>query len=175
MPSPAPDLPVVLKPRFGSWGRDVQRCETREQLDAALEAIARREWFQEHGVLAQELVPPVGWDLRLVVAGDRVVGAARRVPAAGEWRTNAALGAMVEPVDAPPLARTLALAAARAVRADLAGVDLLPTRSGFVVLEVNGAVEFRPVYAPAADIYADALVELLRTVAERRAVALVGA
>jgi glutathione synthase/RimK-type ligase-like ATP-grasp enzyme len=82
---------------------------------------------------------------------------------------------MVEPVDAPPLARTLALAAARAVRADLAGVDLLPTRSGFVVLEVNGAVEFRPVYAPAADIYADALVELLRTVAERRAVALVGA
>jgi [lysine-biosynthesis-protein LysW]--L-2-aminoadipate ligase len=174
-PSPAPELPLVLKPRFGSWGRDVQRCETREQLDAALEAIARREWFQEHGVLAQELVPPVGWDLRLVVAGDRVVGAARRVPAAGEWRTNAALGAMVEPVDAPPLARTLALAAARAVRADLAGVDLLPTRSGFVVLEVNGAVEFRPVYAPAADIYADALVELLRTVAERRAVALVGA
>jgi [lysine-biosynthesis-protein LysW]--L-2-aminoadipate ligase len=175
LPSPAPELPLVLKPRFGSWGREVRRCETRGQLEEALEAAARREWFQEHGVLAQELVPPVGWDLRLVVAGDRVVGAGRRVPAAGEWRTNAALGALVEPVNPPPLARTLALAAARAVRADLAGVDLLPTRSGFVVLEVNGAVDFRPLYAPGADVYADAVVELLRTVAERRALAAVGA
>jgi RimK family alpha-L-glutamate ligase len=175
LPSPAPELPLVLKPRFGSWGRDVERCETREELEGALAAAARRPWFQEHGALAQELVSPLGWDLRLVVAGDRVVGTARRVAPAGEWRTNVALGARVEEVEASPLARTLALAASRAVRADLAGVDLLPTRNGFVVLEVNGAVDVHPLYAPDADVYADAIVELLRTVAERRALAAVGA
>jgi glutathione synthase/RimK-type ligase-like ATP-grasp enzyme len=200
-PSPAPELPLVLKPRFGSWGRDVVRCETREELEEALAAAARRGWFQEHGALAQELVPPLGsrlevpaaepqapgrrrptappvaappWDLRVVVAGDRVVGAARRVAASGEWRTNAALGARVEAADAPPLARTLALAAARAVRADLASVDLLPTGNGFVVLEVNGAADVRPLYAR-GDVYAEAVFELLRTAAERRAVAAVGA
>ena len=104
-----------------------------------------------------------------MVAGGRIVGAARRVAAAGEWRTNAALGACVEPVEAPPLARTLAIAAARAIRADLVGVDLLPTRSGFVVLELNGAVDFRPVYAPDGDPHGDALLALLRVAAERRA------
>lgn len=189
--SPAPELPFVLKPRFGSWGRDVECCLTPDELDAALAAAARRAWFSEQGALAQELVPPLGsgwerrrpspgrpagemgggpvWDLHLVVAGGRVVGAARRVAPRGEWRTNAALGARVEPVDAPPLARTLALGAAAAVRADLAGVDLLPTRNGFVVLEVNGAVDFRPLYARRTDVYAEAMGALLRTVTERRA------
>jgi RimK family alpha-L-glutamate ligase len=169
MPSPVPELPLVLKPRFGSWGRDVRRCLTPVEFEAALADAARRDWFREHGALAQELVPTPGWDLRLVVAGGRVVGAARRVAAAGEWRSNAALGAHVEPVDPPPLARKLALAATEAVRADLAGVDLLPTRNGFVVLEVNGAVDVRPLYARERDVYADTVLSLLRTVTEHRA------
>ncbi len=169
IPAPAPELPLVLKPRFGSWGRDVERCHTREELEEALSRAARKSWFHEHGALAQELVPPAGWDLRLVVAGGRIVGAARRTAAGGEWRTNAALGARVEPVEPPALARTLAIAAAGAVRGDLVGVDLLPTRSGYVVLEVNGAVEFRPSYAPDGDPHADAILALLRAAAARRA------
>src|SRR5204863_8946030 len=88
LPAPAPELPLVLKPRFGSWGRDVVRCETRDELEDAIAEFSRRPWFVEHGVLAQELVEPVGWDLRLVVAGGRAIGAARRVAAPGEWRTN---------------------------------------------------------------------------------------
>jgi [lysine-biosynthesis-protein LysW]--L-2-aminoadipate ligase len=152
----------VLKPRFGSWGRDVERCTTAEELDAALVRLQAKERFREHGALAQELVEPKGWDLRLVVAGGRVVGAACRIARSGEWRTNAALGAQVEPVEPPPRARALALAAARAARADLVGVDLLPTpNGGFVVLELNGAVDFRPLYAPRSDVFADAVAALL--------------
>jgi glutathione synthase/RimK-type ligase-like ATP-grasp enzyme len=80
-PSPAPELPVVLKPRFGSWGRDVVRCSTAEELDLELTRFARHPWFAEQGALAQELVPPHGWDLRIVVSGGAVVGAARRIGA----------------------------------------------------------------------------------------------
>jgi glutathione synthase/RimK-type ligase-like ATP-grasp enzyme len=55
-----------------------------------------------------------------------------------------------------------ALAAAQAGRADLVGVDLLPTpNGGFVVLELNGAVDFRPVYAPLRDVFLDAVAALL--------------
>ena len=68
----------------------------------------------------------------------------------------------VEPVDPPPIARALALSAARAARADLVGVDLLPTpNGGFLVLELNGAVDFRPVYAPQRDVFFDAVAALL--------------
>jgi [lysine-biosynthesis-protein LysW]--L-2-aminoadipate ligase len=169
-PSPAPELPLVLKPRFGSWGSDVVRCDTPADLDDALTQLAGRSWFREHGVLAQELVPSLGWDLRLVVAGGRVVGSARRVAAAGEWRTNAARGAQVEPVSAPPLARRLALDAVRAIRADLCGVDLLPTRHGFVVLELNGAVDFRPLYAD-GDVFTETILALLAAAASRTAAA----
>ncbi len=162
LPTPVPELPVVLKPRFGSWGRDVERCTTAEELDAALVRLQRKPWFREHGALAQELVEPRGWDMRLVVAGGRVVGAACRIARSGEWRTNAALGAQVEPVEPPPLARALGLAAARAARADLVGVDLLPTpNGGFVVLELNGAVDFRPVYAPLRDVFSETVAALL--------------
>jgi [lysine-biosynthesis-protein LysW]---L-2-aminoadipate ligase len=163
LPAPVPDLPVVLKPRFGSWGRDVERCTTADELDGALVRLQRKPWFREHGAIAQELVEPRGWDMRLVVAGGRVIGAACRIAPRGEWRTNVALGAQVEPVDPPPLARALALAAAQAGRADLVGVDLLPTpNGGFLVLELNGAVDFQPVYAPLRDVFFDAVAALLK-------------
>ena len=162
LPAAVPELPLVLKPRFGSWGRDVERCSTAEELDAALVRLQQKRWFREHGALAQELVDPRGWDLRLVVAGGQVVGAACRIARGDEWRTNAALGAQVEPVDPPPIARALALAAARATHGDLVGVDLLPApNGGFLVLELNGAVDFRPLYAPNRDVYADVVSALL--------------
>jgi RimK family alpha-L-glutamate ligase len=160
-PVAVPELPLVLKPRFGSWGRDVELCSAPDELDAAIVRLQRKPWFREHGVLAQELVEPRGWDLRVVVAAGRIIGSSCRIARMGEWRTNAALGAQVEPVQPPPLACALALAAARAARADLVGIDLLPTRSGFVVLELNGAVDFRPVYAPLRDVFSDAVAALL--------------
>jgi len=168
LPAQAPELPLVLKPRFGSWGRDVVRCETRDDLETALQRAAFRGWFREHGGLVQELVPPIGWDLRLVVAGGCIVGAARRVAAPGEWRTNVSLGGRSEPVSPPPLARTLAIAAATAIRADLVGVDLLPTGSGYVVAELNGAVDYRPWYTlDGDDVFAETVLQLLRAARSR--------
>src|SRR5918999_2540359 len=64
--SPAPNLefPVVVKPRFGSWGRDVVLCEDDRDLRRALSRLRRRQWFRKQGALAQELVPPRGYHLR---------------------------------------------------------------------------------------------------------------
>jgi len=162
--SPIPDLdfPAVVKPRFGSWGQDVRLCHDREELRAMLDDLSCRLWFRATGAVAQELIPPLGHDLRLVVAGGRIVGAAKRIAAPGEWRTNVALGASVVPAEPPPVAAELALAAARASGLDLVGVDLLPTGpGGFCVIELNGAVDFRPVYALAdGDVHAQAMAAL---------------
>jgi [lysine-biosynthesis-protein LysW]--L-2-aminoadipate ligase len=158
----AVEPPYVVKPRFGSWGRDVTLCEDSAALRQHLTEIARRPWFTAHGALVQELVPPQGHDLRLVVAGDSVVGAVRRVAAPGEWRTNVALGAVREPVEPTPDACELAIRAARAIEGDLVGVDLLPTpEGGHVVVELNGAVEFNEEYSLDADVFERTLTALL--------------
>jgi tetrahydromethanopterin:alpha-L-glutamate ligase len=156
-------FPFVLKPRFGSWGTDVVLCEDEESWLRAASSLSTRTWYSRCGALAQELVPPLGHDLRILVARGRVVGAIKRVAPPGEWRTNIALGATRRPVDPPPVAQTLALAAAATVGGDLVGVDLLPTGPGtYVVLEVNGAVDFTGDYAPGGNVFAAAVGALVR-------------
>ena len=144
--------PVVVKPRFGSWGAAVERCDTRDEVEDCLARASATSWFRRHGALVQELVPSAGVDLRVVVAGGEVVGAIERVAPPGEWRTNTSLGAVRRPVDPPADARALAIAAAVAVGASLVGVDLLPLAAGgYTVVELNGAVDFNVEYGVGRD------------------------
>jgi RimK family alpha-L-glutamate ligase len=155
-----PCYPVVAKPRFGSWGSDVELCFNPEALDRYVSMMETRSWWKIGGVV-QELVRPLGLDLRVIVAGGRIVGAASRTAAPGEWRTNVAVGATANSAVPPPDACELALAATRALGIDFAGVDLLPFGDGWIVLEVNGAVDVRPVYSfDELDVYTATLRSL---------------
>ncbi len=138
--------PLVLKPRFGSWGADVYRCQTSAELGDCLELVRTRPWFRRHGALLQQLVPEPAHDLRLLLAAGRVIGAIERIPRPGEWRTNISLGATHRTIQPPPDASRLALAAAAAAGIDLAGVDFLPLEHGYTIVELNGAVDFDPYY-----------------------------
>jgi ribosomal protein S6--L-glutamate ligase len=154
--------PFVAKPPFGSWGEDVFLCDDRRALAACLHELRDRPWFRATGAVVQELVPPIGHDLRLVVAGRRVVGAVERVTPQGEWRTNVALGGARRPVTPPPRACALAFAAAAALRIDLVGVDLLPTGAGeYVIVELNGAADFTSDYNLGEDVFAAAVAALI--------------
>jgi len=152
--------PVVVKPRFGSWGEDVHRCDDEEGVARALDAVAGKEWFASRGALVQELVPPVGYDVRVLIASGRCVGAISRVAAAGEWRTNVALGARRVRLDPPGEAVALAVATAETLGTSLVGVDLLPHNGGWVVLEANGAVEFNRTYASGRDVFRETVLGL---------------
>jgi RimK family alpha-L-glutamate ligase len=160
--------PVVAKPRFGSWGRDVELCPDRNALERYISEMETRPWWDIGGVV-QELVPSLGIDLRVIVAAGEVVGAASRTAPPGEWRTNVAVGATPEAAVPPPDASALALAATHAVGIDLAGVDLLPLGDGWIVLEVNGAVDIRPLYSLGRDVYEEALAALQRGTVTSRA------
>jgi [lysine-biosynthesis-protein LysW]---L-2-aminoadipate ligase len=162
-PLPELRLPLVVKPRFGSWGRDVVRCDDVDRLRRHVRELESRPWYRAHGALVQELVPPQGSDLRIVVAGGSVVGAIERVAAPGEWRTNVALGGRRRPVDPPAFACMLAVEAATAAGADLVGVDLIQDEErGWVILELNGAVEFTREYALDRDPFVATAWELAR-------------
>lgn len=154
---------AVVKPRFGSMGQDVVRLDDRVGLARTLRSLQRTGWFRKQGALVQELVPPLGYDLRVLVAGSRVIGGVKRVAPEGEWRTNVALGARREPTHVPDDAQILALRAARALGISLVGVDLLPVEGGgWVILELNGAVEFTREYNVSDDVFGLARFALAR-------------
>ena len=157
-------FPCVVKPRFGSRGEHVYRCDDPDALGALLGRLRKLGWFRRQGALIQELVPAAGYDTRILVAGGRAVGAVRRVAAPGEWRTNVALGATRrsrscrsrESSSSPSPRR-------RPCGADLAGVDLIPRPDGsLTVLEVNGAPEFTAAYSlDGRDVFEAVVLALL--------------
>ena len=158
--------PVVVKPRFGSWGRDVVRCRDRGELEAWAAELQRRPWFRRTGAIVQELLPPPGHDLRVLVARGRVFGCVERVARPGEWRTNISLGGTRRKAFPSAEASELAIAAAEAVGIDVAGVDLLPVDGSYVALELNGAADFDHEYSfDGHDVYAGLRAALAPVVA----------
>lgn len=158
--SPLP-LPVVVKPRYGSWGQQVSRCSTPGEFAGALAGLGAQAWWRKQGALVQAFIPCEGRDLRLLVACGEIVGAIERVAAPGEWRTNVSLGGRRTPVVPPPEAIAAALAAAEAISGDVVAVDLLPTETGgYLVLEVNGAPDFTHEYSLDRDVF-DRVAELV--------------
>jgi RimK family alpha-L-glutamate ligase len=132
--SPGLESAVIIKPIFGSMGHGLVRVSDPEvafRVTKSLEQLRSVFYIQravDHG----------GRDIRVFVVGGRVVGAIERRAAAGEWRTNIALGGTARPFELPREWEQLAVRAAAAMGAEYAGVDLLPSREGPVfVLEVN--------------------------------------
>jgi RimK family alpha-L-glutamate ligase len=108
----------------------------------------------------QRTIDHEGCDLRVFVVGGRVIGAIeRRAPG---WKTNLARGGQARAVTLAPEPTQLALAAAQAVGAEYAGVDLLPARDGTIyVVEVNGIPGWRGLQEATSIDVAGAIVEHL--------------
>jgi glutathione synthase/RimK-type ligase-like ATP-grasp enzyme len=63
--NPPLELPVVVKPRFGSWGRDVFHCATEGEFARTLARLASRSWFRRHGALDRHRrLQRLGWPNR---------------------------------------------------------------------------------------------------------------
>ncbi|WP_235037184.1 lysine biosynthesis protein LysX [Actinomadura sp. K4S16] len=151
-------FPVVVKPLTGSWGRLAAAVRDRDAAQTVLEHRAALPSPLQHIVYLQELVDKPGRDIRVIVAGDKVVGATYRY--SDGWRTNAARGARSEPCPLTPELVEPAMLAARAVGGGVLGVDLIEGPEGPLVLEVNHNVEFRgfqDAHGEDADV-ADAIV-----------------
>jgi len=133
--------PVVDKPPIGSWGRLVSLIRDPTDLKMIAE---HREYLpspQLKAHIVQEAVG-LGKDVRCIVIGDEVLGCMMRVAGDGEWRSNVALGGSVRRFDDDSELREMVLRAARAVGAEVAGVDVL-INDTYYVNEINGIPEFK--------------------------------
>ena len=138
---------VVVKPLFGSEGRGMVRVADADIAWRVFRAVERTQAV----LYLQRFIPHPGWDLRVFVIGGKALTAMRR-HAKDDWRTNVAQGGRAEAVSATEEERRLAVAAAAAVGAPVAGVDLLPRpEGGYYVLEVNAVPGWRAL-APATGV-----------------------
>jgi len=154
---------VIVKPLFGSNGRGMVRVADEEIAYRVFKALE----LERAVYYVQQALPHEGRDVRAFVIGERVVAAAWRT--ADGWRTNVARGAQTRKAELPPAWEELSLRAARAVGAEYAGVDLLPTASGEVfVLEVNGIPGWRGLQQTTELDVADAIARHLEDLARKR-------
>lgn len=154
----------VVKPLFGSQGKGLVRLPDSATLEAWLATASAKDDVS----YLQEFRPHDGWDVRILMVGERCFSM-RRVAAPGEWRTNLAVGGRAEAWDPPAEWMETARRAAVALGTTIAGVDLLPAPDGSpVVLEVNAVPGWRGLEAAiGADVTGAVLDHLEATVVAR--------
>ncbi len=125
----------VYKPILGSMGKGSLKFEDPDLAYNAWRMLSRLG----QPLIVQEYLPNPGRDIRVFVVGGEVIGSAYKYGAAGSWKTNVAQGGRM--VDEPLPAEILDLGwkATEALGLDYAGVDIIESERGPVILEVNGS------------------------------------
>jgi ribosomal protein S6--L-glutamate ligase len=128
--------PVVVKLLEGTQGRGVVLAETAKAAESVIDA------FKELGAdfLVQEFIKEAGGsDVRCFVIGNKVVAAMERTSAAGEFRSNLHRGGSARLTKLTTLERRTAIKAAQTMGLNVAGVDILRSDRGPLVMEVNSS------------------------------------
>ncbi|HKJ04381.1 MAG TPA: 30S ribosomal protein S6--L-glutamate ligase [Geopsychrobacteraceae bacterium] len=128
--------PLVIKLLEGTQGIGVVLAETGKAAESVIEAF---RGLKEH-ILVQEFIKEAkGSDIRCFVIGDKVVAAMKRQGKEGEFRSNLHRGGHASIAKLTPEERSTAVRAARIMGLNVAGVDLLRSNHGPVVMEVNSS------------------------------------
>ncbi|MEM3823600.1 MAG: RimK family alpha-L-glutamate ligase [Candidatus Bathyarchaeia archaeon] len=128
---------VVVKPIFGSRGMGSTRVNDPEIASTIFKAIA----FYHGVIYLQEFVPHGSSDIRAFVVGDNVVAAMRRV--ACSWKTNYSQGARPEAIELEENLEEMAIKSAKLLDCSVAGVDILESQRGPLIVEVNSQPGWR--------------------------------
>jgi RimK family alpha-L-glutamate ligase len=128
---------VVIKPIFGSRGMGSTRVNDPEIASTIFKSIT----FYHGVIYLQEFVPHGFSDIRAFVIGDHVAAAMRRV--ANNWKTNYSQGARPEAIKLEKNLEDIAIKSARILDCSVAGVDILESPRGPLVVEVNSQPGWR--------------------------------
>ena len=137
------DETLVLKPPIGSWGRLVSRARNKDELEHQAVMRSLLPCATQRNTIIQEYIPNGGYDVRCIYIGGEVIGCIKRYKPAGEWRTNVALGGRVEKLPLNGELEELTIKTAEAVKGFFVSIDILESKKGLLVNEVNGVPEFK--------------------------------
>lgn len=125
----------VYKPILSSMGKGSLKFNDPDLAYNAWKMLSRLG----QPLIVQEYLHNPGRDIRVFVVGDSVVGTAYKYRKGSSWKTNVAQGGTMVDEPVPEEIKEMGVMATRAMGLDYAGVDIMETDRGPVVLEVNGA------------------------------------
>jgi ribosomal protein S6--L-glutamate ligase len=146
---------VVVKPIFGSRGIGLTRARDPEIASTIFRAIT----FYHGVIYLQEFVNHGFSDIRAFVVDDRVIAAMRRV--ADSWKTNYSQGAHPEPLRLDRVMEEMAIKSAKLIECKIAGVDILESPNGPLVVEVNSQPGWRGLQSITKTSIAEEIIEFI--------------
>lgn len=150
--------PLVIKLLEGTQGIGVVLAET----DSAAESVIEAFMGLKANILVQEFIKEAGGsDIRCLVVGGKVVAAMRRQAPEGEFRSNLHRGGSASLVKISPEERATAVAAAKILGLSVAGVDLLRSDRGPLVMEVNSSPGLEGIETASGKDVAGIIIEYL--------------
>ena len=150
--------PLVVKIMQSTQGNGVVLAETRKAAEALINAFRGLE----ADFLVQDFIKEAGGaDIRCFVIGERVIAAMQRTAAAGEFRSNLHRGGTASVIKLRPEERKLAVKAAQVMGLDVAGVDIIRSNHGPLVLEVNSSPGLEGIEAATGKDIASAIIEYI--------------
>lgn len=152
------DPPVVIKLLEGTQGVGVVLGETRKAAESVIEAF---RGLKANFMVQEFIAEAGGTDIRCFVIGDKVVAAMKRSGKEGEFRSNLHRGGTAKLTKITPEERSTAVRSAKIMGLNVAGVDLLRSNHGPVVMEVNSSPGLEGIEAATGKDVADLIIRFL--------------
>ncbi len=150
--------PVVVKLLEGTQGLGVVLAETKKAAESVIGAFRQLD----ANILVQQFIKEAGGsDIRAFVVGGKVVAAMRRQSPPGDFRANLHRGGRAEVIKLAPAERSTAVRAAKSMGLSVAGVDLLQSDEGPMVLEVNSSPGLEGIETASGLDIADLIIEYI--------------
>ena len=128
--------PLIMKLLQGTQGQGIVLAETRKAAESVMSAFRQLD----ADIMVQEFIKEsVGTDIRAFVVGDEVVASMKRIAPEGEFRSNVHRGGKMEKVQLTSEEENMAVNASRILGLSIAGVDLMRSKRGPLILEVNSS------------------------------------
>ncbi len=157
------DYPYIIKPFCGTHGIGVMLLDTPTSLTSTVEAMCD---LHRDYIIQSFIAEAAGVDIRVLIVGGDVIAAMERSAVPGEFRSNIHQGAHGTQIKLSDKNKRIAIDAASALNLDIAGVDIMKTRNGPVILEVNPSPGFEELESVSGIDIAKAMIDFAIYLAE---------
>lgn len=157
--------PVIIKLQEGTQGKGVMLAESKKSAKSIIDTL----YNMNTSILLQQFIGEAnGEDLRVIVVGNKIVASMKRTSGLDDFRSNVHRGAETEPVQLTPKEKYMAIHATKHLGLGVAGVDMIRSKNGPLLIEVNASPGLKGIEAATGVNVAKHIVQFVEKNAFRK-------